>query len=243
MPKTSLRDVWSSYKSRVPSNVSSAEKQTVYGSLFLLAMGGTLLWVCHFIQYRAIKSHLQLHFAGYPSATRDRVLAAASVPYFDSFIVMFVFGLIFLSLGSGGVIWALKDPIHIRSASIHSIGVLLQIPQFIILHATVSESTSPQAALTALLVGLSLALSGVLLVIWSLTKSFFVTRIQAVLTKLCYLIGNILASVSLISLCTTSNPRIGLILLSVAYSSLIVSLLASLIVYKRYREASECLIG
>lgn len=235
--------VRASQRSRPTGYVPLVEKHTVYGSSFLLAIGGTLLWVCHWMQYRAIYDHLHLHFASHLAETRDRVLAAALVPYSESFIVMFVFGLIFLTLGFGGIIWALKDSVHVWVVSIHATGVFLQLPQFIILHATVSESTpSPQTALAALLVGLGIGLAGVILVIWSLTKSFWVTRIQAIITKLFYLSGNILASVSLMGLCGTANPKIGLILFIVSYVSLIVSLVAFLVVYSLSREARETLI-
>jgi hypothetical protein len=227
----------------IPSRVSggvisgSAEKHTVYGSLFLLAVGGTLLWVSHMIQYRAIYKQLDLHFAEYPSAVADRVLAAASVPYVESFVAIFAFGLIFLALGFGGLVWVLHSTRHARSVFVHIIGIMFQIPQFIILHSSAANSNFPKTALTALIVGLSIGVLGIVLLVWSLSmaNSEYIGGIPTVITKLFYVCGNILSTVSLVVLCGTSSPKIALNLFLVSYSLLIVSLVGALIVYERHR--------
>jgi len=231
----------------IPSRVGgrlisgSAEKHTVYGSLFLLAVGGTLLWVCHMIQYRAIYKQLDLHFAEYPSAVADRVLAAASVPYVESFVAIFVFGLIFLALGFGGLVWVLQPTRHALSVFVHIIGIMCQIPQFIILHTSVANSNFPKTALTALIVGLSIGVVGIVLLVWSLTmaSSEYIGVISTVITKIVYVCGNILSTVSLVVLSGTSSPKIALNLFAVSYSLLIVSLVGALVLYKRHRDEAH----
>ena len=204
----------------------TARRRCIYGSVFLLVLGGTLVWTCHFLQYRSIQTHLQIFFAGFPGNMRERLTSAASVPLVDSFIEFLAAGVSLICLGIAGMLWEFHRTPYVLNLGLHTFGILLQLPQFIIVHS------SPLRAFTATIIGLSIGLVGIVL----LALSLFITprtlcspplplptrrqvSLLLLVSKFLYICGNLSATVSLILIGST-NSRIGLNLLISSYPML-----------------------
>jgi len=241
MPQYSLGYSGSPPHSLPILNVSCSVKHTVYGSLLLLAVGGTLLWVCHLIQYRAIYRHLMLYFTAIVYEGGNRVLSAGLVPYIDSYVGMFSVGMVFVCLGFGGMVWTVKDSKYLKCVILFAVGVLLQIPQFIILHASVSNSSSPKTAIIAQCVGVSFGIAGVVLVTWSLVK--FCPRshfpLLSIFSRCLFIVSNVMTTVSFVCICTCSNSKHGFGVYISSYPMLAMSVIIGVFVFSRSILSAE----
>ncbi len=236
MPNFSLGGSSTRLGSAGTSNSPSSTKHTTYGSLFLLAVGGTLLWVCHLVQYREIHRILSLYFAVLAGDLGERVYTAGSVPYIDSFVGIFAVGLVFVCLGFGGLIWNSQSSKLLAPIILFTVGTIMQIPQYMILHAVVSRSSSPHTALVAQFVGTSCGILGIVLVTLSLIKHCHPQsplRFVSISSKIFFIIGNVLATVSLVLISATSDPKHGYRIYIVSYPLMAMSAIMGLFVYNR----------
>jgi hypothetical protein len=139
------------------SFIRTAERRAVYGSLFLMICGATLLWTCHYIQFRYLLTQIKTAFVYFEGPIGDRLFYAGSRPYTTAFIGIYATGFSLLLLGMSVFLYLIPNRYGERRNILFIFGgILIILPQIVLLHGVAMNSSTPQASFIAGIICMSM---------------------------------------------------------------------------------------